>query len=75
MTSPGTLSVDQADRLARLEPPYPAPSADPTERCPGVTGWHRPQADDWNGGWRHSTCTHCDAPIQRRFIDPVWRTT
>lgn len=69
-----TLSVEEADRLAQEWPPYRAPSDDPAERCPGKTGWHRPQVEDWNAGNRESTCTWCHAEISRRFADPVWRT-
>lgn len=68
------LTVEQADRLAQERPPYPPPSDEPSEQCPGPTGWHRPQAEDWNRGNRESTCTWCQEPVARRFADPVWRT-
>jgi len=68
------LTVEQADRLAQERPPYPPPSDVPAEQCPGPTGWHRPQPEDWNRGNRESTCTWCEAPVRRNFADPVWRT-
>lgn len=68
------LTVDQVDRLAQERPPYPPPSPNSSERCPGRTGWHRPQSDNWNRGDHSSVCTWCLAAIQRRFGDGVWRT-
>lgn len=68
------LTVDQADRIAQLRPPYPPLSADPAEQCPGRTGWHTPQADDWNAGNRESACRECGARVTRRYADPTWRT-
>lgn len=68
------LTVEQADRIAQLRPPYPPQSADPAERCPGRTGWHTPSAEDWNRGNRESDCRECGAEITRRFCDPTWRT-
>lgn len=67
------MDAEQADRLAQERPPYSPPSDNPAERCTGKTGWHRPQARDWNSGNRSSTCTWCGASIERRFADPVWR--
>ena len=67
------LTVEQADRLAQERPPYPPASDNPSEKCPGPTGWHRPRADNWNRGDRESTCTWCDVAIARGFGDPVWR--
>jgi len=32
------LTTEQADRLAQERPPYPSPSDDPAEFCPGTTG-------------------------------------
>lgn len=73
--SPGArLTAEEADRLAQERPPYPPQSSVPAEQCPGPTGWHRPQAEDWNQGDWESTCTWCGLAISRDFGDPAWRS-
>ncbi len=67
------LSIGEADRLAQERPPYPPKSDVRSEQCKGPTGWHRPQADDWNSGEHYSVCTWCFLAIARRFGDPTWR--
>jgi len=69
------LTTDEADRLAREQPPYPPPSDSAEERCAGKTGWHRPQVDDWNDGNRGSTCTWCGKEIERTHLLAALRTT
>ena len=68
------LSIEEADRLQRLTPPFPPASEDPQEQCPGPTNWHRPHARAWDRGDLESYCTWCHVKIERRFMDPTWRS-
>lgn len=70
----GRLSIEEAERLQQLTPPFPPMSADPQEQCPGPTNWHRPHARAWDRGDRESYCTWCHVKIERRFMDPTWRS-